>query len=152
MKTVKFKAGEAILKEGEIGSTAYLIRTGAVTVVIGTRAGPKRLAMLQAGDVFGEMCLLEPGPRSASIEAATDVECLETTYDDFVVSMQEHPEDAIKFMQTLVRRLRQSNELLARLDPRKRGIGGLIADLRQSMSLESMDLSDEAAIRPYFAW
>jgi CRP/FNR family cyclic AMP-dependent transcriptional regulator len=152
MKTVSFKAGETILTEGEVGNTAFLIRSGSVKVSIGTRAGAKRLAMLQAGDVFGEMCLLEPGPRSATIVAATDVECVETTYDDFVGSMQDHPQEAIKFMQTLVRRLRQSNELLAKLDPRKRGIGGLIADLRQSMSLESMDMSDEAAIRPYFSW
>jgi CRP-like cAMP-binding protein len=152
MKTVTYKAGDTILTEGEVGNTAFLIRRGSVKVTIGTRAGAKRLAMLQPGDVFGEMCLLEPGPRSASITAATDVECVETTYDDFVASMQDHPQEAIKFMQTLVARLRQSNELLVRLDPRKRGIGAMIADLRQSMSLDSMDFKDEASIRPYFAW
>ena len=40
---------------------------------------------LGPGEVFGEMCLIEPGPRSASVKAVTDVECIATSYDDFVL-------------------------------------------------------------------
>jgi hypothetical protein len=61
-------------------------------------------------------------------------------------------EQAIVFMRTLVRRLRQTNELLNRLDPRKRGLRGLLSDLQQKMSLDALDLKDEDAIRPYYAW
>jgi CRP/FNR family transcriptional regulator, cyclic AMP receptor protein len=46
---------------------------------VGTRVGT-----LAAGEVFGEMCLIDPGPRSASVGALTDVECLETSYQEFL--------------------------------------------------------------------
>ncbi|WP_374619662.1 Crp/Fnr family transcriptional regulator [Devosia sp.] len=148
MKTVRFKAGETILTEGEDGDSAYLLVSGAVKVTVGTN----RVAVLNAGEVFGEMSLLDPGPRSATVTATTDVECTVTTYDEFIVSLQDRPEQAIIFMRTLVRRLRQTNELLNRLDPRKRGLRGLLSDLQQSMSLEALDLKDEEAVRPYYAW
>lgn len=148
MKTVRFKAGETILTEGEDGDSAYLLVSGAVKVTVGAN----RVAVLNAGEVFGEMSLLDPGPRSATVTATTDVECTVTTYDEFIVSLQDRPEQAIIFMRTLVRRLRQTNELLNRLDPRKRGLRGLLSDLQQSMSLEALDLNDEEAVRPYYAW
>lgn len=148
MKTVRFKAGETILTEGEDGDSAYLLVSGAVKVTVGAN----RVAVLNAGEVFGEMSLLDPGPRSATVTATTDVECTVTTYDEFIVSLQDRPEQAIIFMRTLVRRLRQTNELLNRLDPRKRGLRGLLSDLQQSMSLEALDLKDEEAVRPYYAW
>ena len=55
-------------------------------------------------------------------------------------------------MRTLVRRLRQTNELLTRLDPKKRGLRGLLADVQQKFSLDSVDLKDEEAIKPYYSW
>ncbi|MBK8084920.1 MAG: cyclic nucleotide-binding domain-containing protein [Devosia sp.] len=148
MKTVRYKAGETILVEGEEGDSAFLLQSGAVKVTVGAN----RVAVLNAGEVFGEMSLLEPGPRSATVTATTDVECTVTTYDEFIASLQDHPEQAIVFMRTLVRRLRQTNELLNRLDPRKRGLRGLLSDLQQKMSLDALDLKDEDAIRPYYAW
>ena len=152
MRKLTFKAGETILTEGEQGHTAYLLSRGRVEVVVGTGASSKRVAILGTGEVFGEMSLLEPGPRSASVVALADVECTETTYDEFIASIQEHPEQVVVFMQTLVRRLRQSNEMLSKLDPRKRGLRGMLADLQQQMSLDTMDFRDETAIHPYFSW
>lgn len=152
MRTVKFGAGVTIIREGEPGATAYLINSGSVKVLIATGSGEKRVATLKAGEVFGEMSLLEPGPRSATITAVTDVECVQTDYDEFLALLQDQPKQAIVFMQALVRRLRQSNEMLAKLDPKKRGISGLLADMRQSMALESTDFSDDAPIPPYLMW
>ena len=68
--------------------------------------GPRRVGTLGAGDVFGEMSLIEPGPRSATVKAVTDTECLVTTYDEFIASSQADPKRAVEFMKTLVRRLR----------------------------------------------
>ena len=96
MRSVTFKAGDTILKEGEPGSTAYLIRNGVAKVLIDTKGGPRKVAVLESGEVCGEMCLLEPGPRSASVVAVTDVECLETTYDEFISSIKENPEQAAR--------------------------------------------------------
>jgi CRP/FNR family cyclic AMP-dependent transcriptional regulator len=149
VRTVKFEAGVTIIREGEPGETAYLITSGTVKVLVTMAAGQKRVATLDAGEVFGEMSLLEPGPRSASIIAVTDVECTQTNYDEFLALLQDQPKQAIVFMQSLVRRLRQSNEMLAKLDPKKRGIAGLLADMRQSMALESTDFSEDAPIPAY---
>ncbi len=152
MKKLQFRAGETILTEGLHGDTAYLLTSGSVKVVLGAGAKAKQVATLDAGEVFGEMSLLEPGRRSASVIALTDVACMETTYDDFLASIQDQPEQAIVFMRTLVRRLRQTNEMMIRLDPRKRGLRELLADMQDLMSLESTDFKDEAAIRPFFSW
>lgn len=148
MRTVRFKAGERILTQGEDGDSAYLLLGGGVKIEV----GPNRVATLYAGEVFGEMSLLEPGPRSATVTALNDVECKVTTYDEFVAAVQDSPEDAIVFMRTLVRRLRQTNEMLAQLDPKKRGLRGVIADMQEKFSLESVDLKDEDAIKPYYSW
>src|SRR6476661_3588931 len=117
MQTVKFNAGDKILSEGDSGDTAFLIVAGSVEVSIGEGAKAKSVATLDAGDVFGEMSLIEPGPRSATVKAVTDTECFVTTYDDFIASIQANPERAVEFMKTLVRRLRRTNERIAGMNP-----------------------------------
>lgn len=130
MQSVMFKSGDTILREGEDGDTAFLIVTGSVEVSVGVGDRAKSVGILTAGEVFGEMCLIETGPRSASVTAAADTECLVTNYDEFIASLQENPERAVEFMKTLVRRLRQMNERIAAMDPAKRGLRDLFMDLQ----------------------
>ena len=130
MQSVMFKSGDTILSEGEDGNTAFLIVTGSVEVSVGAGDRTKSVGTLAAGEVFGEMCLIEPGPRSATVTAAADTECVVTNYNEFIVSIQENPEQAIEFMKTLVRRLRQMNELVAATDPAKRGLRDLFRELQ----------------------
>jgi len=59
------------------------------------------------------MCLIEPGARSATVKAMTDCECIAISYEDFIPSMENDPQRAIMFMKTLVRRLRDTNNLLS---------------------------------------
>ena len=117
MQTVKFKAGDTILSEGEAGSTAFLIKAGSVEVSIGEAARAKSVGTLGAGNVFGEMSLIDPGPRSATVKAVTDTECIVTTYDEFIASTQANPARAVEFMKPLVHRLRQMNERMAKMNP-----------------------------------
>lgn len=140
MEKVVFAAGDTVLTEGESGRTAYLVLSGKVEVIVGTGPKAKAVATLRAGEVFGEMSLLEPGPRSATVRALDRTECLVTSYEDFMSSIQEDPEKAVLFMRTLVTRLRQTNEMLSRLDPQKRGLRDLLGDLQKGMSLQSADL------------
>jgi CRP-like cAMP-binding protein len=51
------------------------------------------------------MCLIEPSPRSATIIAAIDADCLATSYAEFIATIEENPPRAVDFMKTLVRRL-----------------------------------------------
>jgi CRP-like cAMP-binding protein len=137
MQNVTFKAGEKIIYEGDEGDTAFLITAGVVEVSVGQDKKQRVLGRLSAGEVFGEMCLIEPGPRSATVRAITDTECVMTTYEEFTASMVEKPETAVLFMKTLVRRLRQMNERFAKSDPGKRGIRAMFREWHDS--LESSD-------------
>jgi CRP-like cAMP-binding protein len=132
MQSVGFKAGDAIIREGDEGDTAFFIVSGSVEVLVG--AGGRRVGTLETGEVFGEMCLIEPGPRSATIIAMTDVACLETSYDEFTTSIEDYPERALAFMKVLVRRLRQMNELLEKIDPNRRGLRGLVRDCQKAVA------------------
>jgi alkyl hydroperoxide reductase subunit AhpC/uncharacterized protein (DUF924 family)/CRP-like cAMP-binding protein len=111
MPTVRFEAGDTILSQGEDGNTAFLIVSGSVEVSVGQGESARTLGILGAGEVFGEMCLIEPGPRSATVKAVSEVECIATSYDDFIPSMRNDTEQSIA--KSLVRRLREANSLLS---------------------------------------
>ena len=111
MQTVKFRAGDTIISEGEDGNSAFVIVSGSVQVSVGRGAKARTVATLGAGEVFGEMCLIEPSPRSATVRAVTDAECVVTSYDQFIPSMHDGPERS--FVKTLVRRFRETNNLLS---------------------------------------
>src|SRR5438128_2574135 len=98
MNTVKFRAGDTIISEGESGDSAFLIVSGSVEVSVGQGAATKSVGSLAAGDVFGEMSLIDAAPRSATVRAKTDTECFVTGYDEFIASLQADPEHAFAFM------------------------------------------------------
>lgn len=97
-------AAESVVVEGEPGDALYFVVEGRVRVHKGTRT----LAELGAREVFGEMALLDPAPRSASVSALTDVTLLTIGRDDFDDIMHDRPEVPIGVMKVLVRRLREA--------------------------------------------
>ena len=76
-----YAAGEAIVREGDAGSSMFVVVRGEVAVTLEPSA--REVARLGPGDVFGEMSLLTGAPRSASVAAVTDAELLEITVDAF---------------------------------------------------------------------
>jgi CRP-like cAMP-binding protein len=132
MGTVKFKAGDTILSEGDDGRTAYLIVDGTVEVSVGKGSAAKTVGTFKAGEVFGEMSLIEPGKRTATVKAVTDTECIETSYEEFVAALEHNPQAALEFMRTLVRRLRHMNEMMAAMDPKKRTLRQMLSDWQTS--------------------
>ncbi|HYR20147.1 MAG TPA: cyclic nucleotide-binding domain-containing protein [Myxococcales bacterium] len=95
-------AGEPVLAEGEPGDALYLVVEGALKV----HRGEKQLAQLGIRDVFGEMAMLDPEPRSASVTVVKDTVLLKIGRDDFRDILQERPEIGIGLIQVLSRRLR----------------------------------------------
>jgi CRP/FNR family transcriptional regulator, cyclic AMP receptor protein len=132
MQNVTFKAGDTIIRQGDEGDTAFFIVSGAVDVSVGRGDEAAVVGRLGMGEVFGEMCLIEPGPRSATVTAACDTECLAASYQEFIAAMQENPERAVGFMKTLVRRLRKMNELLETASPEGRGFRAMLLECRPS--------------------
>ena len=77
---------------GEEGDTAFFIVSGMVNVIVGGGDQFRTIGKLETGEVFGEMSLIDPGPRSATVTAACDTECLAASYQDFVAAIEENPE------------------------------------------------------------
>ncbi|MGZ5428615.1 MAG: cyclic nucleotide-binding domain-containing protein [Thermoanaerobaculia bacterium] len=101
-----YKAGASVIKEGESGHEMFVVESGSVEVFRGRGPKERRLSLLEAGDFFGEMALLDDQPRSASARAATDCRLLvidATTLDEM---LRHHPEVAVRMLRNLASRLR----------------------------------------------
>ena len=84
-----FGAGEAIVRQGDEGRSAYVVCRGRVRVSLDT--GDTELAVLETGAYFGEMSLLTGEPRTATVRAIVDCEVLEVTDDQFRRFVMQRP-------------------------------------------------------------
>ncbi|HET8910962.1 MAG TPA: cyclic nucleotide-binding domain-containing protein [Ktedonobacteraceae bacterium] len=105
----KYSAGTALFQQGDTGAGLYVIISGKVRVVQGNN--PDRaeveLGTAGAGDVLGEMALLDDMPRSASVIAVEDVTALLLPVWEFRSAVQSNPDIALKLLSVLSRRLRE---------------------------------------------
>jgi CRP-like cAMP-binding protein len=101
-KEVPHKAGTVIAREGERGIGLFLILEGDCRVSI----GGKTKAKLGPGDFFGEVALLDGGPRTATVTATDDVRLLGITGWVFRGLLMEHPSIALKTLEAVAGRLR----------------------------------------------
>lgn len=101
-KEVGHDAGTVIAREGERGIGLFLILEGECTVTI----GGKRKAKLGPGDFFGEVALLDGGPRTATVTADTPVKLVGITGWVFRGLLMEHPSIALKTLEAVAGRLR----------------------------------------------
>jgi CRP/FNR family cyclic AMP-dependent transcriptional regulator len=101
-KEVNHKEGTVIAREGERGIGLFLILNGECEVTI----GGKRKAKLSAGDFFGEVALLDGGPRTATVTALTPVKLVGITGWVFRGLLMEHPSIALKTLESVAGRLR----------------------------------------------
>jgi CRP-like cAMP-binding protein len=98
-----FKAGSRITHIGQEGVAFFIIDTGTAKVT----SGAGKVAALGPGDHFGEIALIDEGPRTAEITAETDVKCYGLAAWEFRPFVQSHPDVAWALMQSLVRRWRE---------------------------------------------
>ena len=95
LKTNEFATGETILNEGEAVQALWIILDGECTVSRSCHATNEQiLAMLTAGDVFGEMSFVRQAPHSASITALSDVTVCAFHRSDYLKLGASHPEAA----------------------------------------------------------
>jgi CRP-like cAMP-binding protein len=106
-------AGAAVVTEGEAGDALYLVLAGALAVI----KDGQTLAILGAGEFFGEMCLLEPAPRSATVVTRERTFLFRLSTAALRRLGDREPEAMAKLLTVVVRvlsqRLRRSNQLLA---------------------------------------
>lgn len=108
-KEVDHAAGSTMVAEGDEGLGFHLILDGQASVTVG---GAKR-ASLGPGDYFGEMSLIDGGPRSATVTADTPVRALAITSWAFTPILNKNPEIARKMLLELSRRLRDLEKSLS---------------------------------------
>ena len=109
---VEFVSGDWIFEEGDLGTEMYMVQSGKVEVVQRIRGEEKRLAVLEKGDFFGEMAILEGLPRGASVRALEAARVIEVNGSTFGQMLVDNPEIAVRMMRKLSRRLRNADELL----------------------------------------
>ena len=112
-QTRTFPAGDTVVRQGEPGGDLFVLLEGSVSV---ERSGLP-IATLQAGGHFGEMGLVDAGPRSASVLALEPIRVMIIHRDDVLALMQREPTLAVKmlwaFVQVLSQRLRATNTELS---------------------------------------
>lgn len=104
----KYKAGDLIEKEGNMGIAFYLVVEGRIEI----RRKNRVLATLGKGHFFGEMSLLDNQPRSADVVALEDTRCLVMTSWSWKGLMKSNPELAPAMLRVLAGRLRETNKAL----------------------------------------
>jgi len=100
-----FQKGDVIFCEYEPGDTFYLIQTGRVEIVRIMGDLQKTVDILQPGEVFGEMAILEEAPRSATAIALDRVTALEFNRENFEILMQGNPQIAMKLLKLFTKRI-----------------------------------------------
>jgi CRP-like cAMP-binding protein len=110
--TADFPAGQHVFREGDLGTEMYIIQEGKVEILNRMGDEDRVLAVLEKGDFFGEMSVLEDLPRAASARALTDIRLLQINGSTFDQMLQANPEIAVRMMRKLSRRLRETDELL----------------------------------------
>ena len=109
----KFGPGELIVEEGHTGNGLYLIVSGNVEAIKGLGTEQQQIVnKLGAGEVFGEMALLGEWPRTATVRAVDDVECLGIDRWVFLAQLERQPQVGIRMLHILAQRLRDSDARL----------------------------------------
>jgi uncharacterized membrane protein len=106
-------AGDTLFKAGEPGEALSVVRSGEVELFIKDTAGQRiALAIAGAGEMFGELALLDSGPRTATAIAISDAELLELDRDDLLLLFQRSPAAALRLLAAMGRMTRKADELL----------------------------------------
>ncbi len=102
---VKVSAGTEIVREGTPGHEFYLVVSGQAAV----RRGGRKVATLGPGSYFGEMALLDRGPRSATVVADTDMELIILGQREFMGVLDDVPAVSHKLLVSMAARLRDAD-------------------------------------------
>jgi CRP/FNR family transcriptional regulator, cyclic AMP receptor protein len=108
LREVDFPAGRQIVQQGRTGTGLHVIIEGETKVVVGDRTRRR----LGPGAFFGEISLLDRGPRTATVVAETPVRTLALSAWNFRAALKEHPSMAVKMLEELASRVRSAGSSL----------------------------------------
>jgi CRP-like cAMP-binding protein len=111
----RFKTGHVLFNEGDDGEDMYIVQSGKVAIKKKLREGVATLAVLEKGDFFGEMVILERAPRSATAEVVEPGDLIVINGETFGDMIRANPEIAVRMMRKQSIRLRETNRQLESL-------------------------------------
>jgi len=112
---VSFRRGEIVYSEGDPGTEMYIVQNGSVEIIKGSGEAKVTLAVMEKGDFFGEMALIESEPHSSSAVAREDCELIEINSTLFDKMIRGNIEIAVRMLRKLSLRLRDATRRLEEL-------------------------------------
>ena len=133
-----YESGKFIFLEDSEGEQCFFVVQGSVKVTRLSKDGREViLAMLNEGEFFGEMALLDGESRSANVIALEETEVLTLNREDFLVVLHDYPQIAIQLLKEMAHRLRKSDRQIASLS---------LSDAEKRIALCIIRFADEQGI------
>lgn len=136
---VSFRRRRTVFVEGERGDRLYIILSGKVKVHRKTSEGRETLiALLGPGDMFGELALFDPGPRTSTVTTLTELYAVAMDRHALHAWITAYPTIAEQLLQVLARRLRRTNDTLCDL---------ILTDVPGRVAKQLLDLANRFGTR-----
>jgi protein phosphatase len=110
LKIESYEQGVEIIRQGTSGSSAYFVLSGKCDVRRGASKGGKRINFLDPGDFFGELSIIHPAPRSATVVAYEPTVVLVLTAHEFKTALTSNRSMAMHLVKVLAKRLQGKEE------------------------------------------
>jgi CRP-like cAMP-binding protein len=145
MARVALARGEALFNEGDPGDRLYVIVDGKIKLGATSTDGRETLlAILGPGEMFGELSLFDPGPRTSTATALTDAHLLGVGHPDLEPWLRGRPEVAGSLLRALAHRLRRTNETMG--DLVFSDVPGRVAKALLELSVKFGEPNDDGSI------
>ncbi|ADG86936.1 transcriptional regulator [Thermobispora bispora] len=131
---IELSKGQTVFSEGEEGDRLYVVLEGKIKLARTSSDGRENLlSVLGPGEMFGELSLFDPRPRTASAIALTHVRLAGLGHDDLRPWLTGRPEVAVHLLRALAQRLRRTNDVIADL---------VFSDVPGRVAKQLLDLAD----------
>jgi len=139
-----YQPGDIIFCEYEPGDTFYLIQSGRVQIVKVMDDIEKNVDILQPGEIFGEMAILEEAPRSASAVAIDKVVALEFNRANFEILMKGNPQIALKLLKLFTKRIYDQKRrfMILTLDDIQARVADVFIMLSETQPVDDPDVNE----------
>jgi CRP/FNR family transcriptional regulator, cyclic AMP receptor protein len=116
MSEVKLSRGEHLFMEGDDGDALYVVLDGKIKLTRAAADGRENLlSVIGPGEMFGELSLFDPRPRTSSASAVTDALLASLKHEGLLPWLRERPEVSLHMLRQLAQRLRRANDVTADL-------------------------------------